>query len=240
MPSVVLYDWPFFALAGGVAGMAILLAWPRPSDALPRWRDPAWLVCLMLPMYMLHQFEEHGFNLFAQRYHFIEELCASLGYRELSRCPASPSFVLAVNLGVWIPGVLAILYRRRNIMVGACAMGIPLVNAAVHVGVGIAQHHYNSGLLTAVGLFVPICAWTLFQLWRSGTLDKARLASVLASVVAVHLVLIASVLAHGADLLAEAPLLLINFLDGFIPPGFAALVRASPKRSIPGDPASLR
>jgi hypothetical protein len=73
------------------------------------WRDPSWLVCLMLPIYMLHQFEEHGIDAFGARYHFINDLCTTLGHPSLADCPANPAFVLAVNVGggVWIPGLLA-------------------------------------------------------------------------------------------------------------------------------------
>jgi hypothetical protein len=57
MKQSVLLDWPFLGLALGIAWLVALLVAPRAAGAPPRWRDPAWLVCLMGPVYMVHQFE---------------------------------------------------------------------------------------------------------------------------------------------------------------------------------------
>ena len=218
--NVVLYGWPYFGLAAGVAGLAILLS-------SPRWKDPTWLVCLMLPVYMLHQFEEHGVNLMGAHYHFLTELCALLGRPDLSRCPANPAFVLAVNCGggVWIPGILAIVFRRRNPMVGACAMGVPLVNAVFHIGQAAARGAYNSGLATAAALFVPMCAWTLAQLRRSGLLGPRQLSSIVGSGVLLHGALIASVLGRERGLGGQGALIAINVVD-FVIPLFFGIVAA--------------
>jgi hypothetical protein len=227
--NAILYGWPWLGLAAAAAGLAVLLAWPR-SGGGSRWRDPSWLVCLMLPVYMLHQFEEHGINLRGERYHFLTELCALLGRPDLDGCPADPVFVLAVNCGggVWIPGLLAILFRRRNPMIGACAMGIPLVNAFAHVGPAIALRAYNSGLATAVLLFVPMCAWTIARFRRAGLLGPAQLSCVVGSGLLVHAALISSVLGRGRGLWGQGALVAINVVDFVIPLAFGVLAsRAS-------------
>ena len=225
MLEAALFDWPFFALLVGLLGAAILLGWPRRAGALSRWRDPAWLVCWMLPVYMLHQFEEHGVDFLGERYHFIDDLCLSLGHADLAQCPANPAFILAVNVGVWVSGVFAILERRRNLMVGACALGLPFVNALAHLGQALYRGSYNSGLLSAVVLFLPLVIWTLLQLWRAHVLDAKRLGVVVASGLLMHVVLIASLAAHGAGRLPELPLLLINFFNGFLPVALGTLFR---------------
>lgn len=232
--NTVLYGWPWLALIAGAAGLAALLASPR-AGLGSRWRDPSWLVCLMLPVYMLHQFEEHGINLRGERYHFLVELCAKLGRPELLRCPANPAFILAVNCGgVWISGLLAIAFRRRNPMVGACAMGIPLVNAVLHVGPAAGGCAYNSGLATAAVLFVPMCAWTLFQLRRAGLLGRRELACVVGSGLLVHAVLLTSLLGREQGLWGQGVLIAINIIDGAIPVAFGALARREPRRLEPG------
>jgi hypothetical protein len=223
--NALLLDWPFFGLVVGVLGIVALVAWPRPPGALSRWRDPAWLVCLMLPVYMVHQFEEHGIDLFGRRYHLINDLCRTLGHSELAGCPVSPALLFAVNCGggVWIPALIAIAWRRRNVMVGACTLGIPLVNVAAHIESTVARGAYNSGLATALVLFVPMCAWTLKQLWSGGILDGKRLAAVVASGVAVHALLMGSVIAHDRGLLSQTLLLAINVGYGLLPLVIASL-----------------
>jgi hypothetical protein len=225
MSDVILYDWPFLGLALGVLGLAALVAWPRRRPG-SRWRDPEWLVCLTLPVYMIHQFEEHGFDLMGRRYHFLAAMCAMLGHPDLAHCPADPAFILAVNVGggVWIPGLIAIALRRKNVAVGACTVGIPLINILAHVGPAIFFGSYNPGLATALLLFVPFCGWTLTQLWRAGVLDGKGLGAVIATGVALHGILIASVFAHGSGLLPEAPFLGVNVVDGCLPLVIARLV----------------
>jgi hypothetical protein len=231
--DVVLYDWPWVGLLAGLFGVAALLGWPRSAHAGSRWKDPSWLVCLMLPVYMLHQFEEHGINFLGQHYHFLTELCLALGHPDPKNCPGTPAFVVAVNCGggVWIPGLLAILLRHRNVMVGACAMGIPLVNAIVHIGDALVSGHYNSGVVTAVVLFLPMCAWTLLQLRRNGLLQPRRLAAVIASGVLLHVTLAGSILGKEHDLWGEQLVLLINIFNFLIPFGLGTLVQAPSVRA---------
>jgi hypothetical protein len=179
---------------------------------------------------MIHQFEEHGFDLLGRRYHFLAAMCTMLGHPDLAHCPADPAFILAVNVGggVWIPGLLAIAMRRRNVAVGACTVGIPLINTVAHIGTAILLGSYNPGLFTAVFLFIPFCGWTLAQLLRAGALDGKGLVAVIATGIALHGVLIASVFAHGSGILPEAPFLAINVADGCRPLAIARLVfRAS-------------
>ncbi|MGZ3456440.1 MAG: HXXEE domain-containing protein [Polyangiales bacterium] len=171
-----MHDWNDRCFGCGLLIFGLLLRAPRP-------RDPDWIVCLMLPTYMLHQFEEYGVDLHGRHFHFLAELCTTLGYPELATCPADPWFVLAANVGggVWIPGLLAILLRKKNPMVGACVLGIPLVNAVAHIGSGIAHRAYNSGMLTAAILFVPVCVFALRALLRAGVLDRKRIFAVIGS-----------------------------------------------------------
>lgn len=215
MRSEILYGWPYAALVLGVGGLLLLLTLPRAPGAPSRFRDPAWLVCLMLPLYMVHQFEEHGIDLLGRHYHFVDEICALVGPRE---CPADPVFILAVNCGggVWIPGVLAILFRSRP-LVGACALGIPAVNAVAHIGQALALGRYNSGVLTAALLFVPACGLALGQLCRLGVLGGWRLLRVLATGIAVHALLVASLLARRNGWIGEGALVTINLAYGVLP-----------------------
>jgi hypothetical protein len=182
-----------------------------------RRREAAWLVCWVLPVYMLHQFEEHGVDLLGRRYAFLAALCRTTGFT-LEDCPADAWFILAVNVGaVWLGGALAIAFRRRNTLVGACAFGIPLVNAFIHIAQAIAFRGYNPGLLSAVVLFLPVCFYALRVL-------KPPLWRVIACGVLTHGVLIAGffarahgVLGWGADLALQTANGLWPLVLGFVP-----------------------
>src|SRR5262245_37616747 len=133
--DLALAYWPFAGLALAIVLFVILGAAPmagRPWSA--RWTDPAWLLWLAVPVYMLHQFEEHGIDLLGRSYAFQAVMCETLGFRgDLTACPADPMFLFVVNVGtVWISGIAGALLGPRR-MVGFCACAIPLINGVVHV-----------------------------------------------------------------------------------------------------------
>jgi hypothetical protein len=173
----------------------------------------------MLPAYMLHQFEEHGVDLLGRHYFFLSVLCRQLGYSP-DACPADPPFILAVNIGtVWIAGALGIALRNRNVAVGTCAFGVPLVNAFIHIGTAIVNRAYNPGLLTAIVLFLPLCAYALTTL-------KPRLLPVIGCGVATHVVLAGGILGFAHGFIGWGFNLFAQVVNGFQPLLFAMLLRA--------------
>ena len=236
----LLLTWPFLALVCGLGGVLGLLVAPRKPDQPPRWRDPAWLLCLMLPVYMLHQFEEHGVDLLGRRFHFLVDMCGMLGHPALGTCPADPAFILAVNVGgVWAAGLCAIVWRRRNPMVGACAFGIPLVNGLAHLGPAITHRAYNSGLLTGVLVFLPLCVVVLRTLLRAGILDLRRVLAVVATGIWVHAALMGLLLGSASGVIPRPLMLVLQVANGFVPLLVGALVGPCSRREVTDPPAPL-
>lgn len=98
--NTILYGWPYVALVAGVYLLVGVVNQHNRTtgDAKRRsWaRDLHGLSCLALPLYMIHQFEEHGYDLMGQPYAFQRHLCQVLGYRgDTEGCPASPEFIFA-------------------------------------------------------------------------------------------------------------------------------------------------
>ncbi len=208
--DAILYNWPFIALAGGLLGWLVLLLMPWRAGS--RWGDPDWLACTFVPTYMLHQFEEHGFDLLGRRYHFIVELCGTLGHADLSTCPADRAFLLAVNVGaVWSLGALAIAFARKNPFVGTCAFGVCIVNAIAHIASAITHRAYNSGVLSSVVLFLPLSYYVV------RTLDRRHLAVVVLCGVIVHAVLMVGVLAYGHGYISHGVNLGVQLVNGLVP-----------------------
>ena len=112
--ELILREWPYLALALScvLTAYLLLIIGGRPASN-ELWNDPLVVFGLELPIYMFHQFEEHGIDLFGNRYGFQASLCSSLGYKTVSSCPATELFIFAVNPGsVWISGALAWLFAR--------------------------------------------------------------------------------------------------------------------------------
>jgi len=216
---LLLHEWPWL----GLVLASLLLLWSAARRAEGPWsarlRDAGWLLWLALPVYMLHQFEEHGVDALGRSYAFQGGLCSVLGYTgPVAGCPATVAFIFAVNVGsVWISLGAGALSGARRVLIGAAGLGIPTVNAVVHVVPAIRTGAYNPGLVTALALFVPYCVWTLRELVRQGLLRRGQLGLVVLSGVLVHAILIGSLLAYGRGYFTESALVAIQLINGFIP-----------------------
>lgn len=141
---------------GSLAGLLILLLTPL---LLRGWPASSTAVFLCLPIYMLHQWEEHDddrFRLFLNR--FMGHGHEVLSHRD----------VFWINVpGVW--GVIAVsfwLAAVANPGFGLIAAYLMLVNGIIHAAQSVVAREYNPGLITAVALFFPFggyCVWVIQQ-----------------------------------------------------------------------------
>lgn len=214
----VLLEWPYVGI-----GLAVLLiTWialeRRPAGSPPRFRDPASVLPLLWPMYLVHQFEEHGVDVLGRRYAFLAELCGVLGHEDLLTCPVDPEVVFAVNVGgCHIAFILAVALRRTRPLVAACAWGIPIVNAVIHVGSAMFHSAYNPGVVTSLVLFAPLTAWMLRVVVQSGAVERRHVLRIIATGVAMHAVLMGSLLLRERGLVSHGALLSINVANGLLP-----------------------
>ena len=138
---------------GFLAGLLLLVLFPVITQG---WPPQEYLAFLALPLYMLHQFEEHDHDRFRE---FFNQTLGK-GYPVLSQ-----SAVFMINIvGVWC--VLALVYgAMRFLSPGWSVIAIYLIaiNAAAHIAPAIIERSYNPGLVTACVLFVPLAiaySWT--------------------------------------------------------------------------------
>lgn len=169
---------------GGVlAGFLLLLLAPVFLVGLPL---PFALVVLQLPIYMLHQYEEHDadrFRLFVNR-----EIG---GGRDV--LPTGAVFVINI-VGVWLLFTAAIwLSALVGIGFGLIAVYGVLVNALVHIVGALAMRRYNPGLTTAVLLFLPVGGTGLYIVARSVGVGLGFHLLGIAVAIATHLAIVAYV-----------------------------------------------
>jgi uncharacterized protein with HXXEE motif len=229
----LLFDWPSAGLVLA-ALLAAALIREAPGAGPAPWRNPAWVLGWLWPMYLLHQFEEHGMDLLGRRYAFLASLCELLGHPSVPDCPATPAFIFSVNvIACQVAFGLAFFLRRTKPLVAACVWGIPLVNLFAHLVPAVVTGRYNPGLLTALVLFAPGCAWMLWTVRRSGVLRPGSGWRIVATGVLTHLVLIASIELRAGALISPAAVVVVNALNG----GWALLLGRVPAGSrVAGDP----
>lgn len=223
MLDAVLHEWPWVGLALAPVLVLLLVRESPQKSWRERMDDPVFVLPLLWPMYLLHQFEEHGRDIFGRRYPFMQSLCDTIGHHDLRSCPATPAFLFAVNvLGCQVAFVLSWMYRRKAPLIAACAWGIPLVNAFAHIVGSFRASAYNPGTLTSVVLFLPLSLWMLRTVLAAGAIEKRDVPRVVASGVATHAVLLASLTLQKRGWIPYELSLLVQALNGFLPLIFGA------------------
>jgi Protein of unknown function with HXXEE motif len=143
---------------GVVAGLFLLLLMPL---IVGGWSGPLVLIYLQLPIYMLHQLEEHDDDRFRR---FVNDNIAG-GLPALT----TPAVVVINVPGVWGINLVALyLAYFVHLGLGLIAVYLTLVNAVLHVISTIVLRRYNPGLVTALVLFLPFGTWALVAIDRAG------------------------------------------------------------------------
>ena len=172
----------FWVYGGALAGVLLLLLTPVLVNG---WSLVLIATFLHLPAYMLHQLEEHDGDRFRL---FIN---ATIGK---GREVLTPAAVFVINVpGVW--GVVALslfLATKVNCGFALIAVYLVIVNAVAHIGQAVVSRRYNPGLATALLVFVPLGACSLWLVHRAGGETLAYHAIGLLSAVVIH----AAILAH--------------------------------------------
>jgi hypothetical protein len=158
---------------GSLAGLLLLCLTPLLTHG---WPGALAVTFLQLPVYMIHQYEEHDSDRFRL---FINRMLGK------GREVLTPAAVFVINVpGVW--GVIAValyLTSAINPGFGLIAVYLLLVNAIAHMAAAVVLRMYNPGLITAVLLFLPLSAYSFTQFHDAGLAFQAI---GLGSAVAIH------------------------------------------------------
>lgn len=174
---VVDWQWPSASLFAAITLLTVAPLWFAASGLV------LGCVFLQLPVYLLHQWEEHRGDRFRL---YINRVIG--GGRE-ALTPAATFWINA--LGVW--GVdLAALYLAVFIdpALGLMAIYLPLLNSLGHIVPAVIRREYNPGLWTTLGLFLPVsgaCAVVVathsHACWRAQTVSLGVALAVHAAII---------------------------------------------------------
>ena len=155
MLNRLIANWVY---GGFLAGILLLLLTPILTHS---WPVALTATFLCLPVYMLHQYEEHDNDRFRQ---FVN--------RKIGKDKEALSTwdVFLINVpGVWgITGISLTLAATLNIGFGLIAVDLVLLNAIIHIVYAIASREYNPGLGTAIALFLPFGGFGMYEIQRNG------------------------------------------------------------------------
>ena len=156
MFSRLVANWVY---GGSIAGVMLLILLPSFSQ---NWTLLETLTFLHLPVYMLHQYEEHD----ADRFRLFVNGQMANGLEVLT-----PLAVFIINiLGVW--GGLSLSFMLCvfvNPGFALISVWIVLINGLAHIAQYVALKRYNPGLITSAVLFLPLSLLTLQTAISSNT-----------------------------------------------------------------------
>jgi len=141
------------------------------------------VVYIQLPVYMLHQYEEHAHGAFKA---YLNRLLPAS--RQLT-----DGKIFGINIvGVWGLDLLALyLALYVNLAFGLAAAYLAGVNALLHIGQAARTRQYNPGLATALLLMVPAGGYAIVAVSRAAHASVAAEALGLGAALAVHVATIA-------------------------------------------------
>ncbi len=129
---------------------------------------PLFLIWLQVPLYLLHQYEEHawpgGFKDYVNRKVF----------KTGGEVPLSEKSVFWINIPVvWVLMPLFALLARFGLAFGAWIPYMAAFNALTHIIAAIAKREYNPGFFISLFVTLPVAAYALWVLYQAGVLSLA-------------------------------------------------------------------
>ena len=187
--------WPWLCLGGGLVLFVVMLFTNamRNDLTVSRWRDPVWLAWLVVPMLMVHMFEEYGFDILGRTYVLPDSVCKNMGYPPYPDCPLPTAHYPLVNLGIaWVTAPLAALLARRNLVIGLSWYGLLIVNGILHVvATLVGGLEAGSGVVVGALFSIPSFCWMVYVVLKSRVMSGKALALSVSGGVIAHFLLAA-------------------------------------------------
>jgi hypothetical protein len=141
--------------------LAVLLLLLLTPVLVHSWPDSLVATFLCLPIYMVHQYEEHDNDRFRL---FVNQKIGK------GRVGLSPLAVFVINVpGVWgIIGMSPAGAATVSVGLGLVAIYLVLLNGTIHVVQAIISRGYNPGLGTAITLFLPLGGYGIAAIHQAG------------------------------------------------------------------------
>ncbi len=180
----------YWMYGGFLAGIMLLTLMPLLANG---WSPTFTAIFVLLPIYMLHQYEEHD----GDRFRLYVNRTVGNGAEVLT-----PAAVFVINIGaVWVLDV-AVIYLAWSVDLGLglIAVYLMLINAIVHIVGAIRSRSYNPGLVTAIVLFLPFGGYAWWHIQASGTPTAVNHIVGLSIGIAVHAIIVGYALRRRSEL----------------------------------------
>jgi hypothetical protein len=207
--AIQIFPW----VGGGAAIVLVILLFGtqylQSQPGVSKWYDRVWLSWLAVAIYLTHNVEEYGVDVFGRMMQFPAEICSVMKLPPYPDCPIPYSYFISVNVpAFWIGAPIAALLCRRHPLVGLSFYGIIFVNLFFHILPLVAGAGFGPGTLTAILIFIPASVWVIHAAFGAGRLSYKALAFILLNGVVFHVILTAPMILFLKDKIDSTALVL--------------------------------
>lgn len=143
-------NWAKLSIFLAIIITAVIYIFIRPYNFL------LFLIWIQLPIYLLHQFEEHNWNGFKN---YINRNVFKVTEGDF---PLNDKIIFWINIPVvWILIPIFSGLSSLNIMFGLWIPYFAVINSLTHVIVSVRNREYNPGLIVSLILGIPVGIYTL-------------------------------------------------------------------------------
>lgn len=190
------FGWPWMGLGGGIVLLILLFATDIfRSNKESRLKDPRWLSWLLVPVYLVHQFEEYTMHITDGQYDgvvtFFSEESPFAAFLDVMELPMA-HFPLMNTIFVWVALPIAAMLGKKNPVVGLSGYGFLLVNGMAHLGGGAIMGMSpleNPGFFTGTIIFIPLTVWMVYTILKTSTLSRKEITISMVSGIVGHIAL---------------------------------------------------
>ena len=189
--SMFFHVWPWIGLGAAIVLLILIFCtdYFRSDKSKSRFFDPVSLAWMGAVVYMLHNLEEYGIDMYGHEQAFTILMGHLVGVR------ISEAAFLCCNLFlVWVVGPLTAVFVKKGYHRMAAGMAIfELINGTMHIVQAINLGCYNPGLLNSLLLCYPLGIWTLYALYGKKKFPKMDILWLFLGALFYHIVLMAGI-----------------------------------------------
>lgn len=159
-------NWMFVTLPVSLLIAAYKHQEPKTSRDDRRLMDLVWYGWVAMPVYAIHQLEEHGYDAYGRRYHFIHYFNEANPFG----VEMTPRFISIINL-VQVHVFFAVYAHwsatTGNPLYAALTHGLMATNSVMaHIVPATLSGQYNPGLAQSIFMMAPFSIFVLYQYYQ--------------------------------------------------------------------------
>ena len=211
--SMFFHVWPWIGCGAAIVLLILIFCtdFLRSDKTKSRFLDPVSLAWMGAVIYMLHNLEEYGVDMYGNAQAFTILMYQLLGVRI-----GEAAFLCCNLLLVWVVGPLTAVMVKKGYQRMAAGMALfELINGTMHIVQAINLGCYNPGLINSALLCYPVGIWTLYVLYGKLKFPKMDILWLFLAALFYHVVLMAGIVGATKAGVSEGVQGLIMVVDAF-------------------------